>query len=332
VKRAHDVASPDLTPFAGMGRSYLHDRVRESWPFRYLDDRGLALPMSRFVRLAIRSPLEAVSQLVSEHRSQHSRGRPIVVFALPKSGSTLTELVLRTNGYIDLMHSVRFRTATATIGSSASEQVQRLFRWTPPGRAAFAKVHSPFDPDFRGALAAREACGVIQVRDIRDALVSRYHHIMASPRHRHHAMLRGLSEAEGIKRSFFGAQPGSGDDAVSYFSAWIVDWVSSGHFPVLRYEDFVLDLNSSIDRLIAAMGQPPEDRERLLHAVEADRQRGSRTTLQARLGGRGRTFSTFRRGVIGSWREIFDQETIDLVKQHANRALVVAGYERDDQW
>jgi hypothetical protein len=284
------------------------------------------------VRLAIRSPAEAVSQLVSEHRSPPTNGRPIVVFALPKSGSTLTELALRTIGYVDLMHSVRFRTTTVTTDSSASEQLQRLFGWMPQGRAAFAKVHFPFDPDFRGALAAWGACGAIQARDIRDALVSRYHHIMASPRHRHHAMLRGLSEAQGIKRSFFGEQPGSGDDAISYFSAWIVDWVSSGYFPVLRYENFVLDPSSAVDRLIAVTGQTPVDREKLLCTIEAERQRGSRTTLQARLCARGRSVSTFRRGKIGSWREIFDQEAIELVKQHANRALVVAGYERDDRW
>lgn len=312
-------------------REFQHP-IRRSWSFRLLDRWGLALPVSRLARLAIQSPLSAFSQVVAELKPTRVQGQSIVVFALPKSGSTLTELILRTFGYIDLMHSVSYRTACFTTDAPASKQLQYVFGWVSAGRPAFAKLHSPFSPCVRGAMTARDLRGFVQIRDIRDALISRYYHIMSDPRHRHHAMLRNLPEIDGIKRSFFGERPGTGDDAIEYFSRWILDWVTPGHFQIIRYEEIRQDLDRFLRRLAETLGRKSHEVASAASAVATDQQRASTQRLSARLRSHGKEFSTFRRGQPGAWREILDKEAIEIVKRHANAALVAAGYERNDRW
>lgn len=306
--------------------------IRDSWAFRALDSFGMALPLARFAMLARSSPREAVVQLVSEVRAPPFHGPSVVVFALPKSGSSLTELVFRTLGYIDIQHSVTCRSRSCRADTRAEDFLQHTFGWVRHGRPAFAKTHLAFDPGLRAAMDLRKLRGIVQIRDIRDALVSRYHHVMADPLHRHHAMLRDLPEPEGIKRSFFGERPGEGDDPITYFSSWIVDWVASAEFPVVRFEDMRSDEESFLRVLLDAAGRDVQDLGRIRSALAADREHAAQRSLGDRLRTRGAGFSTFRSGQVGAWREVLDQEGIDLIKHFANRALVSGGYARDDRW
>lgn len=41
---------------------------------------------------------------------------------------------------------------------------------------------------------------------------------------------------------------------------------------------------------------------------------------------------TFRLGLIGQWREYFDEEMKDLFKLEVGDYLIRFGYERDDRW
>ena len=282
--------------------------------------------------LARSSPRGAVSQLVSELRAPRIPGRSIVVFALPKSGSTLTELVFRTLGYTDMQHAIGCRSRTCGADTPADEHLQRTFGWVREGRPAFSKTHLPFDPALKPAMERRRLGGIVQIRDIRDALISRYHHVIADRRHRHHAMLRDLPDIEGIQRSFFGERPGAGDDPITYFSEWIADWISASQFPVVKYEELRGNEELFLRALLEAAGRDTHDLSRLRSVLAADRERAASRTLDARLRVRGKGFSTFREGECGGWRQTLDQEAIDLVKRHANHALVASGYESDDRW
>jgi len=321
-------ANPMNTP---THREYEHP-LRRSMVFNALDSIGIALPVARFAMMARSSPRGAVSQLVSELRAPRIPGRSVVVFALPKSGSTLTELVFRTLGYTDMQHAVGCRSRTCSADTPADERLQRTFGWVREGRPAFSKTHLPFDPALKAAMERRRLVGVVQIRDIRDALISRYRHVMADHRHRHHAILRDLPEIEGIKRSFFGARPGAGDDPITYFSAWVADWIAASEFPVVKYEQLCHDEESFLRALLEAAGLDMQDLPRLRSAPATDRERAASQTLDARLTVRGKGLSTFRKGEAGGWRQTLDQEAIDLIKRFANRALVAGGYERDDRW
>ena len=322
---------PEIPMNAPTHREYEHP-ARRSVAFKALDSIGIDLPLGRFAMLARSSPRGAVSQLLYELRAPRIPGRSVVIFALPKSGSTLTELVFRTLGYTGIQHAVGCRSRTCGADTPADKRLQHMFGWVREGHPAFAKTHLPFHPALKAAMERRRLGGIVQIRDIRDALISRYHHVMADRRHRHHAMLRDLPEIEGIKRSFFGERPGAGDDPITYFSAWIADWISASEFPVVKYEELCHDEESFLRALLEAAGRDVQDLSRLRSVLAADRELAASQTLDARLRGRGKGFSTFRKGEAGGWRQTLDQEAIDLVKRHANHALVASGYESDDRW
>jgi len=322
---------PEIPMIAPTHREHEHP-ARRSGAFEALDSIGIALPVAKIAMLARLSPRGAVSQLVSELRAPRIPGRSVVVFALPKSGSTLTELVFRTLGYTDMQHAIGCRSRTCGADTPADERLQRTLGWIREGRPAFSKTHLPFDPGLEAAMDRRRLGGIVQIRDIRDALISRYYHVMANRRHRHHAMLRDLPEIEGIKKSFFGERPGAGDDPITRFSAWIADWISASQFPVVKYEELCGNEESFLRALLAGAGRNTHDWSRLRSVLAADRERAASRTLDARLKVRGKGFSTFRKGEAGGWRQTLDQEAIDLVKRHANHALVASGYESDDRW
>jgi hypothetical protein len=141
-----------------------------------------------------------------------------------------------------------------------------------------------------------------------------------------------LPEIEGIKRSFFGAQPGQGDDPIEYFSAWIVDWMSTNRYPVVRYEQLIRFDEAVLATLREVTGWDSVQVDRLRSAMHGDRESARRLPLEARLRSNAAKFSTFRGGTPGDWRRILDREAIDLIKLHAQDALAAAGYEKDSHW
>jgi hypothetical protein len=260
------------------------------------------------------------------------QGKSAILFALPKSGSTAAERVMRALGYIDLPHSLGHRSVCVRFDAPVRQQLQGLFRYVRGNRPVFAKVHIPFDPLIESEVRRIGLVGMVQIRDVRDALVSRYHHVIATPRHRHHASLRDLPEAEGIRRSFFGEHAGTGDDPIIWFSKWVSDWCRFAPYPILKYEDLVRDTNRWASTVINILGRDPSEGPALAKVLLQDREQSSAHSLRERIKTRGSGLSTFRRGKVGGWRDVLDQEAIDLVKQHANDALVAGGYESDDRW
>lgn len=300
--------------------------------FQWLDERGLALPLGRAARAIMSHPIGGLRALGHEALASPIEGRLVALFALPKSGSTMSELALRTMGLVDLQHSAWARTCSADWNSPAPEQLRRIFRFARPRRQSFAKTHLAWDPTIRAAILELEIVGAVQIRDIRDVLVSRYHHVMSDPSHRHHAMLRHLSPSEGLKRSFFGESPLQGDDPLPYLAQWVVSWTSAAALPVLRYEDYLANPGEFLRSLRSLAGRDEVDTGLLQRAIRDDREFAESKDLSTRLRHRALNLSTFRKGEQGGWRQLFDREAIDLVKEHGNDALVAGGYERDDRW
>ena len=58
----------------------------------------------------------------------------------------------------------------------------------------------------------------------------------------------------------------------------------------------------------------------------------SKSSLSENLNKVGREQSTFRKGVTGEWRSLFNQELIDYVKIYSAETLINSGYEKDNNW
>jgi hypothetical protein len=314
-----------------VGDSWIHP-VKRTAAFRLLDRFGLGLPVGRTVRLFIHDPPACFRAISREAFAKPVAGQSVAVFALPKSGSTMTELVLRTLGLIDLQRSLLARTSSIDARIPGADQLKRIFRFVRPREQSFAKTHIAWHPTIGRAIADLGLSGVVQIRDLRDVLVSRYLHVMSDPRHRHHDMLRHLSPSEGLKRSFFGEQPMHGDDPLPYLARWTTSWMATAELPMLKYEDYLERPAEFLRSIGTVAGKEAVDIERIERALHEDRQCARQRPLSMRIKRRAGGLSTFRRGESGGWRKLFDRAAIDLVKEHGNDALVASGYETDDRW
>jgi|ETNmetMinimDraft_8_1059916.scaffolds.fasta_scaffold258854_1 hypothetical protein len=58
----------------------------------------------------------------------------------------------------------------------------------------------------------------------------------------------------------------------------------------------------------------------------------SKRSLPENLNIGGREQSTFRKGIAGEWRVLYNQELMDYVKTYSAQTLINSGYEKDINW
>lgn len=181
--------------------------------------------------------------------------------------------------------------------------------------------------------------GLYVVRDVRDALVSRYFFLLRLvpdiphpplPRRLRRffpnlvdkadirANLPAYLEAE-FRRPLM--RPGWPDHVRSFFDT------AHPHFALVRYEDLLADgaatLASAISRIT---GAEPD-----LEAAElALRKFAFQRQVRTRGGNRPDAF--LRRGQAGDWRRHFTPEAARIVQHYCGDMLIAAGYESDDSW
>jgi len=97
---------------------------------------------------------------------------------------------------------------------------------------------------------------------------------------------------------------------------------------LVRYEDMKKDLKKSIKSVLDFL-KTPSSNSVLSKCVEA----GSfeRHTM-GRKAGQEDASSFFRKGIVGDWRNHFSKENIRIFKEIAGKTLIVAGYEKDNNW
>ncbi len=210
-----------------------------------------------------------------------------------------------------------------TVGVDFPKQVSR--RWlsrrlsfVPEGR--FVTAHCLYSPELASLFREKGMRTVCILRDPRDVAVSQLHYIKRLKKHPIHEAFMGLpSDSERLMLCIRGGELGerrmlSLDERYRRFSGWAED----GGSVVVRFEDLVGPRGGGSE--VAQVGAVRAVAEHV--GVEADE-----ATL-ARVGeeifGSGQTF---RRGMIGGWREEFATEHERAAEEVAGPLLAELGYE-----
>jgi hypothetical protein len=104
---------------------------------------------------------------------------------------------------------------------------------------------------------------------------------------------------------------------------------------VVKYEDLSTNTLAEMGRVFRFLGLHQD--ERLISSI-INRNRFERLTMGKKFWTSGRqpgqedTESHFRKGVIGDWKNHFEQTHVQRFKEIAGEALVRLGYEQDNEW
>jgi hypothetical protein len=256
-------------------------------------------------------------------------GLPIIFGnSFPKSGTHLLTQVLhgftRLGPAVDsgLPAIVTFEGETGRL-REANEIVAELSR-LEPGDIAYGHLHA-----LPGILACLCRDGVVPyfiLRDPRDVVVSHVHYVtdMASNHALHRYYLESLHNFDERLATSIAGLPrskASFPDIRERFEPYL-SWIDRPEVLTLRFEEFVTNREAAIGKVLdhaVSRGFPVQlGRQKAIEilAGEIDPRRSP----------------TYRRGVVGGWREQFTPEHRQQFKQVSGDLLVRLGYEQDERW
>jgi hypothetical protein len=248
--------------------------------------------------------------------------------SFPKSGTHLLTQVLhgftRLGPAVDsgLPAIVTFEGDTGRMRDS--DEILAELERLEPGDIAYGHLHA-----LPGTMAFLCRDGVVPyfiLRDPRDVVVSHVHYVtdMATNHAHHKYYMESLHSFEERLATSIAGLPQLDvpfPDIRARFEPYL-SWIDRPEVLTLHFEEFVDDRETAIGRVLdhaVARGFPVRlDRQLAVEilAGEIDPKRSP----------------TYRRGVVGGWREQFTSEHKQLFKQLTGDLLVRLGYEQDERW
>ena len=240
-----------------------------------------------------------------KHKSTHYL---VWCAGLPKSGSTLIEEIFEELPYVRVDQSL--------IRSFNNENLdhphaigENFFSSLPDKKYSFLKTHTHYKKEYLNIAKKHEARIIISLRDIRDVMISRYHHVLLDKNHWQHKYIYGLSFNEGFPRSLLQKKDQDYYKPIDLVYYWIRDWlkISREHdLLVLWYEDYIDNPINYINKILTYIGfqnySANDIHSNILLNLKL-KQKG----LKANLSRFGRRKSTFRKGIKGEWEKHFDE-------------------------
>lgn len=190
------------------------------------------------------------------------------------------------------------------------------------------KTHASASPELLQIIHRLNLPTLITYRDIRDQLVSRFHHILVDPNALHHDLYNKLPRNEAFSHSI--------DYIIDLHRDWIDDWLKiaetkPNRYKVVSYEQLLENTFEVFKEILLFYGIDLPDHSILSMMVSADAQsKGGVGSLaeRIRVGGG----ANFRGGRTGDWRSHFSEMDVELVKERAGEQLIRLGYEKDMDW
>ena len=174
---------------------------------------------------------------------------------------------------------------------------------------------------------------VLLLRDPRDQLISRVFHIRRDVNHNWHDRLRNMPLDQAISVCIEG-----GEDLPSMRTMIELtqSWLNNGKdFSPVRYEDLVNGTQSEFQRVLRHLDIqiPAKLSQMIVSRNKFERLASGKKFWQtSRKPGQIDPNSHFRKGIVGDWRNYYNDEHKDLFKEVAGDKLVELGYETNFCW
>ena len=266
----------------------------------------------------------------------------IFIAGLPKSGTTwLEEFIGEVPGYVQLNNSLIRNLRGSELLSHPHGVNRTMLSSAPPKRYSYLKLHTHFTPEYVQILTEFNIRPIILIRDLRDMMISRYHHIMSEPTHWMYDSIKGLKFEEGFTKSLHGINPyavtSPDETALDYYRFWLRGWLEYNESNpekaiFIKYEEMRNNPHQALGKILR-FHEIHFDSQTINRIIEKQiRRYKPREFLSDSLKQAGRQKTTFRKGQIGEWKGCFNERHKDIFKKEAGDVLILSGYENDLDW
>ena len=283
---------------------------------------------SYFIKSIIFQPTTFFSELYEDFKKDmnaknyHSNYYSIFISGLPKSGTTLVEEILGCLPYVKIDRSA-LRTFYKMDENLMIDYVEKYLNCFPKKKYTFVKTHLQYNENFLSTLNEKNFKSLVIFRDIRDVMISRYHHIMSDKKHWQHKLLKNLPEREGFIKSLYcktDLYPAKEFlEPIKYYFNWIKNWLKAEkdtNVKFLWYEDYINDPIFFISEILNFLNFNEFDANKIENIISKKREKYRTIPLNKKLNRVGKNVSTFRLGSTGYWKKIFDEKTSKFFFEH----------------
>ena len=228
---------------------------------------------------------------------------------LPKSGTTLIEEIFDELPYVRLNHSPL---RIFDVGNIDHEHgiTENMFSNLPKKKYSFLKTHTHYKIHYEKILNKYNAKIIISLRDLRDMLISRYFHIMSDNKHWQYSILKNLSFEEGFIKSLTDKQKETEQKPIEYYYYWINNWIrisKDKKYLVLWYDDYIKDPVKYIQNILDYTEFKNLSAEKIEMKIRSNLEK-KEPDFKKNIKKYGKSKSTFRKGIVGEWKELFTKE------------------------
>ncbi|WP_426962139.1 sulfotransferase domain-containing protein [Haloparvum alkalitolerans] len=198
-------------------------------------------------------------------------------------------------------------------------------------RGQFTSAHVFYSPENAKIVEMNEMRMILMTRDPRDVVTSHFHYVSEKhPDHRLHEHYTDLpNDHERLMASIRGVDGKHTDDGdpLESIGTWMdsfLAWETKPYVETVRFEDLIGPKGggdrSSQERTVRRIAHHLDvsiDENDLSHIADKTYSSGS---------------DTFRKGLIGDWKNHFTPAHVEAFKEETGDALVRLGYENDHAW
>ena len=251
------------------------------------------------------------------HFKNHNNSqKKIWICGLPKSGTTLIEQILDFLPYIRIDRSV-CRTFPIKDKLNILNYIQYL-DYFPNDKYSYVKTHLEFDKNFVESLKKKNFSIIVSFRDLRDAMISRYYHILNDTKHWQHEIVAGENFEGGFINSLTKNNSKYKNDPtipepLAYYYNWIKNWknINDKKIKIVWFEDFKAFPEKFIEEIIDFTKFENFDAKKIFESIKNNNKKDNKIKLSTKLKRRNKNVSTFRSGKVGEWKELFSKNVED---------------------
>ena len=240
----------------------------------------------------------------------------IFVAGLPKSGTTWLQKML---GMVPGSH-VRpvYDPSRAPFFHNVSPMV---FDLMPAYSYSIIKLHTKYtDYNFK-TLVNKVGKFVVLYRDLRDMCISRYFHVLNQKDHRHNKLYHTLSQED----SLFHCMNIVKNEYIDWVQGWHEKAKNNSNILEIRYEDLNSNVSETMKSILAFFDIPTD--EDFLRKIKETQLKKAVNLKESLAEG-----STKRKGVVGDWKNYFNEDHKNYFKKIAGGLLISLRYEKDLNW